>query len=313
MRWFDTPVIGDVDPFEREEALLFADEDEGLESTPFPTKGGRLPQRSPHDWTFEGLGTFGRSPFRSQPKLWMHTSHAFGYIAPQGSVSQTTLPILPVSNIRTNKRLQNGRLNITLDRLRVCSYPGKGTHRVLLHFYAQNQTTLGVEDLHWSSVYRVREGEQAALRGYPLFVGLNVGTVGVRLRVRTINVGNDNDEAFLHFFETDVFKSGLQIATTAQPVLAPFSQMAFGLAKALASRHQNVSVQDFDMGLDFGSSPFGARLAEGSYLAVQMPEGHLSLWDWSSWFYYPSSGQIRNSTGVPLEYNYLVFSIQRSF
>jgi hypothetical protein len=39
--------------------------------------------------------------------------------------------------------------------------------------------------------------------------------------------------------------------------------MALGLTKALASRHDNVPVQDFYLGLDTSGTPMGARLAEG--------------------------------------------------
>src|SRR5216110_1207707 len=202
--WFDTPVIGalltdnsalgDDNEFEREEALLF--EDEGLESMPLPK--GRTPC-PPQDWTFEGLITKGRLPFRPQPKIWIHTSHAFGHIAATG---RAELPIRPLGSIRADTRLRRGRINITLDRLRVRSYPGTGIHRILLHFYAQNQTPQQTEELHYNTVYRVREGEEAALRGYPLFLGLSVGSIGLRLRVRTINVSNDQDEAFLSFLES---------------------------------------------------------------------------------------------------------------
>src|SRR2546429_4943720 len=116
-----------------------------------------------------------------------------------------------------------------MDRLRVAVYPGKGTHRILLHFFAQNQFPDKTEDLHFNTTYRIREGEEAAIRGYPIFVGLSVGTEGVRLRCRTINVSNDRDEAFLKVLESNVFKVGLQLATTMQPAIAPLSELTYGL------------------------------------------------------------------------------------
>src|SRR2546428_14070687 len=104
-----------------------------------------------------------------------------------------------------------------------------GTHRVLLHFFAQHQTPDQSEDLHFSATYRVREGEHAALRGYPIFVGLNVGDEGIRLRVRTINVKNGQDEAILKILDSDAFKNGLHLITMAQPALVPLSELALGL------------------------------------------------------------------------------------
>jgi hypothetical protein len=60
--------------------------------------------------------------------------------------------------------------------------------------------------------------------------------------------------------------------------------MASGLARGMASRNKNVAVQEFHMGLDFSNVPTRARLAEGSYIAVQIPEGE-------QWTYNPVSGQ----------------------
>ena len=67
------------------------------------------------------------------------------------------------------------------------------------------------------------------------------------------------------------------------------------------------------MGLDFTDIPTRARLAEGSYLAVQIPEDQLSIWDWSDWVYNPNSGQVVQA-GDPTQlvpYNYVVFSVSR--
>jgi hypothetical protein len=98
---------------------------------------------------------------------------------------------------------------------------------------------------------------------------------------------------------------------TAQPALMPFSQMAVGLTKAIAGRHRNVPVQDFYMGLDFSGIPTRAQLAEGAYIAVQVPD--LAAWNWEEWMYNPRNGQIVNcvSSNQPIPYNYLVFSISR--
>jgi hypothetical protein len=144
-----------------------------------------------------------------------------------------------------------------------------------------------------------------------LFVGLSVGFIGIRIRVRTINVSNDQDEALLAFLESDVIKSGLRLASSAQPAIAPLSQIAFGLAKTIGERHRNVAVQDFDLGLDFGRVATGARLAVGSYLAVQVPQEHLVKWNWEDWVYHPDSGLVllKSDHQFMLPYNYLIFAV----
>jgi len=262
----------------------------------------------------EGGPTFATSswwPF--QDRLWQHTAHAFGYLAP---APPGTAPgaIRHAGNLAADQTLKNSRITVTLDRLRIAGYPGRGMHRVLFDFYAQNQVPGNMEHLHFNSTFRVQEGEQAAVIGYPLFVGLNVGSVGVAFKCFTVNVKNDQDEAFLGFLESDVFKTGLQLATTAQPAIGPLSQMALSLTKGIAARNRNVPVQDFFMGLDFSTIATRARLAEGSYLAVQIPETMQAVWDWREWVYEPGgNGQIVNraDTKRPIPYNYVVFSVSR--
>lgn len=206
-----------------------------------------------------------RWPFRD--RAWQHTAHAFGFLPAHAG----SRDVLPVGAIAADTSLKHARLKIALNRLCVADYPGRGAHRILIDFYAKNQVPGQVEDLHFNATYRVRQGERAPIAGYPIFIGLNVATEGVSFRCHTVNVKNDNDEAVLDFLDADVFRSGLKLATTAQPALAPLAGMALGLTRAVARRNRNVSVQDFYLGLDFSGTQMGARLALGDYIAMQIP------------------------------------------
>ena len=251
-------------------------------------------------------------PWSNQAQPWHHTAHVFGYIAP-APPGEAILLIRHAGNMTADSSLKGARIKITLDRLRVAAYPGGGMHRVLFDFYAQNQVSGGEEHLHFNTTYRVREGEQAAVLGFPIFVGLGVGTEGVAFRCYTVNVKNEQDESLLSFLDADVFKAGLRLATTLQPALAPLSATAVGLTRAIAARSRNVPVQDFFLGLDFSAIPTRARLAEGSFLAVQVPEAELVTWNWGDWAYSPASGQIvrKDEAKQVIPYNYVVFSISR--
>jgi len=267
---------------------------------------------------FEGTSsqTFGpderkrRWPFQDKP--WQYTAHTFGYLAPTTSGSNEQA-IRHVEEIIADPALRGARIKLTLNRLRIAAYPGSGIHQVLLHVSAQNQTPGKAEPVHFNTTYRVQEGQSAGVQGSPLFTGLNVGQEGLMFKCRTINVCNDQDEAFLSFLEAEPFKAGLHLVTTAQPVLAPFSEMALGLAKMIAARHRNVSVQDFDLGLDFSAIPLSGRLAEGAYLAVQIPESFHAVWDWDEWVYLPNRGLVvkRDDHQRLIPYNYLVFGLSR--
>jgi hypothetical protein len=302
-RWFDDlPVLGKLPPEEAAAKLRELGES-GAASALESASLEKMPTR----------GQFGGRwywPFQDKP--WQHTAHAFGYLAPSPP-GNDYLPIHHAGNIASDPTLKNSRIKITLDRLRVAEYPGSGTHRILFDFYAQNQVPGNVEHLHFNSTYRVREGQQAAIIGYPIFIGLNVGTEGVAFKCFTVNVKNDDDEAFLGFLESDAFKAGLKLVSTVQPAIAPLSGMAIALTKSIAGRNRNVPVQDFYMGLDFTNIPTGARLAEGAYVAVQIPETLQTVWDWSEWAYNPNNGQVINKTDPKqlIPYNYIVFSVSR--
>ncbi|MDA2912520.1 hypothetical protein MYX77_00920 [Acidobacteriia bacterium AH_259_A11_L15] len=302
--WFDDlPVVGKWPPARAAAKLRELGEDDAAATL---EAAQRELRRGPETFGWlERLWPFGDKP-------WRHTAHAFGYIAPSRP-SGGPLLIQHAGNIPPDPVLKSSRIRITLDRFRVATYPGGGTHRVLFDFYAQNQVGKNIEHLHFNATYRVREGEQAAIIGYPIFLGLNVGVEGVAFKCFTVNVKNDEDEAFLGFLESDVFKAGLRLASTVQPAIAPLSQMALGLTKSIAVRHRNVPVQDFYMGLDFSTIPTRARLAEGAYLAVQIPETLETVWDWSEWLYNPASGQVVNKDDNKrlIPYNYVVFSVSR--
>ena len=299
--WFDdVPVIGKRSPVEAAAKLREFGDD---------TAAAALEKRS-----LTAPNTFGLLDwFQGKPNAWQHTAHAFGYLAPLAPGGELTCPIQHAGNIVADNSLKAARLKITLDRLRVADYPGAGVHRVFFDFYAQNQICENVEHLHFNTTYRVQEGEDVASIGYPIFIGLNVGTEGVAFKCYTVNVQNDDDEAMLGLMESDVFKSGLRLVSTAQPALAPLSNMAVALTKSLAKRHRNVPVQDFFLGLDFTAIATRARLAEGSYIAVQIPQSFQLAWDWNEWVYDRNSGQIVNRTDhrqlVP--YNYLVLGVSR--
>jgi hypothetical protein len=183
----------------------------------------------------------------------------------------------------------------------------------LFDFYAQNQLKDTVEHLHFNQVYRAHQGEEAAVIGYPIFIGLNVGSEGVAFKCYTVNVKNEVDEAVLNFLDGNIFQAGLKLATTAQPAIAPLAGIAIGLTKMIASRHKNVAVQDFFMGLDFTNMPFSARLAQGSYIAVQIPEQQRLVWDWRQWAYDPTNMRIvnKNDNKALIPYNYIVFNVSR--
>jgi len=250
---------------------------------------------------------------RGLPRPWQHTSHAFGHIPLLDLNSTQPVDITHAGSMPPDDRLKGSRIKIVLNQLRVANYPGKGVHHILFDFYAQNQIRHRVERLHFNQTYRAQQGQQVGIIGYPIFIGLSVGSEGVSFKCHTVNVKNDNDEAILNVLDSDIMRGGLKLATTAQPAIAPLADLALGLTKMIASRHKNVSVQDFYMGLDFEKVPGGARLAEGAYVAVQIPETDEVGWNWREWVYDPNSGRIvdRKDRKSLIPYNYIVIGVSK--
>ena len=163
------------------------------------------------------------------------------------------------------------------------------------------------------SVYRVQEKEHAPIIGYPVSVGLNVGGEGVAFKCVTVNVKNESDELFLNVLESDVFKSGLQLASTFQPAIKPLSQIAVGMATAIGKRNQNVKVQEFYVGSPFRQRPHErGGWPRASCIVVQIPESLSTVWNWDEWAYHPNVGHVLNrETKQTIPYNYIVFGVSR--
>lgn len=249
-------------------------------------------------------------PWDNKVPAWKYTAHAFGYI-PKGGGGN--IDITDAGNIQADDSLKGANIKITLDRLRVFDYPGDGLHTVLFDFYAQHQTTVAGEsqDLHFNQNYRVQEGAGAGITGYPVFAGLRVGNEGVSFKCYTVNVGNDGDKKILSFLDGDVFKKGLALVNTINPVIPVVSGFATGIIKAFATRNDNVPVQDFYMGLDFSGIPTRAQLREGAYIAVQVPDA--AKWNWADWMFKPTVGQIvsKQNPSETIPFNYIVFSVSK--
>jgi hypothetical protein len=261
----------------------------------------------------DSFGSFGlKKIFDKEIPAWKHTSHTFGCI-PSLNLENSYLDIVHPGFIKADQNLKNGRITIRLNSLRVADYPGKNIHQILFDFQAQNYIENQKENIRFSQTYRALEGESVGIIGYPVFIGLGVGNEGVSFDCSTINAKNENDEKIIKFLDSDAFKYGLQLSTKLQPALTPLAEMTTNLVKMVAGRNREIAVQSFRMGLDFKSGPGGARLTEGLYIAVQVPQKDEVIWDWNEWIYNQTNGQIvnKNDQKKLIPYNYITFLISK--
>jgi hypothetical protein len=198
--------------------------------------------------------------------------------------------------------------------LRVFDYPGKGRHNVLFDFSAQHQgtDTAAADTLHFNQTYKVNEADEAGVTGRPVFSGLRVGPDGVFFAGYTVNVSNDDDDKMLAFLDGDVFKKGLELVNSVNPLVPMVSGFAQGIAKGILARNKDIPVQKFEIGLDFDTSTsVGAKLREGAYIVVQAPQN----WNWADWQYDVSRGMFvsKSDPTQPVPFNYVVFKVSKNF
>jgi len=261
----------------------------------------------------------------AQPtRSWLNTQHQYGFIAPFTPGEKRYHPIKSASNMDGTKELIGQRINIRLDYLRVYQYPkpllgpGHNVHTILFTFEARNQLKDNNEEpVAYNQLYKARTGQDAAVAGQPVFIGLTVGPNGVGFTCKTVNVSNSTDEDLVNVFESAAVTAGLNLLTTAQPALTPLASMARGLCVSLASHNRNVPVQDVKLGLDFDTGYTGARLAVGSYVVAQTAQPNEIAW--SEWAYDADTGTVvrhpdhlaAGEKPYPLPNNAFVFRVSR--
>lgn len=249
----------------------------------------------------------------SAPKPYQYTDHVFGYIAPpQSDAAPPSLPVVDAHSISPDLSLVNAALRITLDRLRVYDYPGGGIHHVLFDFSADHQATTDQKETpHFNHTYRVQEGGQAGISGYPIFVGLRAGSQGIHFAASTVNVKNDDDQRFLGFVSSDLFKGGLKLLSGINPAVPVVAGFVQGIAEGIATRNNNQPMQDVYLGLDFETVASRAKLRVGTYVAIQVPSA--AAWDWTKWQFSFANGQLVSAANAsePVPFNYFVVSISK--
>lgn len=269
---------------------------------------------------YETPGSLGSAAesFFGAPRAWLNTQHQYGFM-PRFEGSGRYQPIVAANQAPVDLGLKNQRINLKLDYLCVHDYPrplislGDNVHTILFTFEAFNNLPGKREAVAFNQTYRAKSGQDAAVQGYPIFVGLGVGSDGLVFYCNTVNIGNSSDEQLISTLDSKTAKMGLSLLTTAQPALAPFVGFAKSLGAWLASRSKNVPVQEFSLGLDFDEGAPGGRLAIGSYVVAQVERADSIYWpDWG--FDKETGAIVRTSLAegeAPyiLPYNAIVFRV----
>ena len=71
---------------------------------------------------------------------WKYTEHSYGFI---DKSLDDLIQILPASKIECDQTLKGSQVTVTLDRVNIADYPGRGTHNVLFEFSSENRLKIG--------------------------------------------------------------------------------------------------------------------------------------------------------------------------
>jgi hypothetical protein len=240
-------------------------------------------------------------------KAWKHNGSVFGFINDTPDPTNNLFTILNASAIQPDTNLIGQSVKISLDCFYVHSYPGFGAHNVLFDFGGKSQINTVIEDVRHPLKFRINDQATASINGTPIFLGLNVSQNGISFEGRTINVDSSDDQQIISLFESNVFKTGLTLTNTAQPILKPYSALAVAAVTAIAARSKNVQVHNFNLGLDFSNSPTSCKLRHGSYLVIQSDDRmDLSNYRWNR-----TTARLEHFSGpnTSIEFNYLIISV----
>ena len=247
---------------------------------------------------------------RSDDQLWRTANHIYGFIALNGG-PPAALPVTNAFDVAADPQLVNQPLRITLDRLRIRKYPGKGTHNIAFFCHAQTQVGTELVPVDYSVAHSAREGDEVAAVGVTIFLGIRASSEGVGLKCGTLNVDTNKDKTFFNVLADNAFTQGLRLLDTAQPALLPLTALTRSVKKELEDSKKGVPVQKFELGLDFSAVSTRIKLAPGSYLIIQIPPEDVAAWNWSDWEYSGGRVQRKADRTQLIPYNYTVFSVSR--
>lgn len=244
-------------------------------------------------------------------RLWKTKTHVYGYIGLRSAGPATPQAVENAFDIAPDQTLNGQSLRLTIDRLRVRKYPGKGTHDIAFFCSARTQVGNDVTPIEYSVGYSATEGDQVPAVGITMFEGIRVVGSYINLACGTTNVDTKKDKTFFLVLTDSVFTQGLKLLDTAQPALLPLTALTKGVRQELEGQHKGVPVQKWEIGLDLTSVSTRIKMREGSYLVIQIPPEDEPQWKWTDWEYSGGRIQKKATPAVLIPYNYMVIGASR--
>jgi hypothetical protein len=253
------------------------------------------------------------NPNRStSDRLWKAKNHIYGFFPARLSGATGAQPLSDATSIEPDGNLAGQALRITIDRVRVKKYPGRGTHSIAFFCHARTQVGSEAIPVEYGVGLEATEGDVAPLASITMFDGIRMVGSHVNLACGTVNVDTRKDQTFFSILSGQALTQGLRLLDSTQPALAPLTELTRGVRKELQNQNKGVPVQKFEIGLDLSSVSGRIKLREGNYLAIQIPPEEATGWNWADWAF--DDGRIiRNGNPLSiLEYNYILIGVSKA-
>lgn len=249
----------------------------------------------------------------SPDRFWQTRNHLYGYLPPRVAGDSGTTSLTNAFDLDTSDETLSGTpMRLTIDRVKVKKYPGKGLHHIAFFCSVRTQVASDVDIVRYSVGYTAREGDEVAAVGITMFDGAKISNSYLNLKCNTTNVDTKKDKTFFSILSRNAFSQGLQLLSTAQPALEPLSTLIEGVKNDLEGQRKGIVVQDFEIGLDLAQTSTRIKLREGSYIVVQIPPAEAGAWKWEDWEFSGGRFRKKNDPTSLIEYNYIVVGVSKT-
>lgn len=246
-------------------------------------------------------------------QVWKIKEHAYGFFDVE-NIKDGKIPIVNALTMDADLSLKGERINIRIGNIYVERYPGVfgGDHEILFEFKAKHSPEGSQEDesIQYTQKYTLRNKGGAGKSGLSVMTGLRVPNNGIDFYLNTIYLNNKNEEKFLHFLDSGIFSSGLELISAVNPLVKQVSGYAAGITQYLTDEKKNKVIQEIGVGFDFAGNTEVASLKNGTYVAIQVPR---HIYNWSDWYYDVDSSLIKpyDDSLERLPYNHITFVISK--
>jgi hypothetical protein len=239
-----------------------------------------------------------------------HTGSALGYI--QATDGQYH-PLVDPREVGPERGLIGQKVAVRLTQALVVRYPGNGVHEILLHFGIGGRSGSAPEH-DFGSTVRCADGNQMPVGGQRLFEGIEIGEDGLTLAMFTVNVHSQGDAQLLQALQSDVFQKGLDLVSSAGPVVGLLSVTLASLARHIAGSSENRPVQQGLVALDLDRTLVDSpKLRRGTYVLAQAPAlVNGRPWSWNAYVYDRARNAIVHADDLDklIPFNYVAVGIQ---